>query len=208
MRASTSALDAEDQDQEETPIPGAHNCPPARLFYRTFPSYVYTFFFPEVRDLARTVLQGVFPLPNRAITLVARAVGSKGPEDSSTRRRKLYQSGSCGVTLDSINPGTHYRTRESPGRSMRKVCKQTSAVGASWPVQVQSGSKLSTGQVPQVLRVRSSRFIRGWISSSYMLLRDRKRRPAQKIPHNPVRSRVEGSGTEAGPDSGVKLKSS
>ena len=45
MRASNSALDAEDQDQEETPIPGAHNYPPARLFYRTFPSYVYTFFF-------------------------------------------------------------------------------------------------------------------------------------------------------------------
>jgi len=31
-RASNSALDAEDQDQEETPIPGAHNRPPARLF--------------------------------------------------------------------------------------------------------------------------------------------------------------------------------
>ena len=44
MRASNSALDAEDQDQEETPIPGAHNYPPARLFYRTF-SYTYTFFF-------------------------------------------------------------------------------------------------------------------------------------------------------------------
>jgi len=31
-RAGNSALDAEDQDQEETPIPGAHNRPPARLF--------------------------------------------------------------------------------------------------------------------------------------------------------------------------------
>ena len=31
-RASNSALDAEDQDQEETPIPGAHNRSPARLF--------------------------------------------------------------------------------------------------------------------------------------------------------------------------------
>jgi hypothetical protein len=54
MRASTSALDAEDQDQEETPIPGAHNCPPARLFYRTFPSYVYTFFYYGCRRSGRT----------------------------------------------------------------------------------------------------------------------------------------------------------
>ena len=51
MRASTSALDAEDQDQEETPIPGAHNCPPARLFYRTFDRYVYFLFTRIVRDL-------------------------------------------------------------------------------------------------------------------------------------------------------------
>ena len=44
LRASNSALDAEDQDQEETPIPGAHNYPPARLFYRTFRIYVYILF--------------------------------------------------------------------------------------------------------------------------------------------------------------------
>jgi len=44
VRASNSALDAEDQDQEETPIPGAHNYPPARLFYR-FSSYTYTILF-------------------------------------------------------------------------------------------------------------------------------------------------------------------
>jgi hypothetical protein len=31
-RASNSALDAEDQVQEETPIPGSHNRPPARIF--------------------------------------------------------------------------------------------------------------------------------------------------------------------------------
>src|SRR5882724_7252207 len=61
MRASTSALDAEDQDQEETPIPGAHNCPPARLFYRTFPSYVYTFFSLAVRGLSRRLSLQWFP---------------------------------------------------------------------------------------------------------------------------------------------------
>jgi hypothetical protein len=49
VRASTSALDAEDQDQEETPIPGVHNCPPARLFYRTFHNPVYTFLYYRCR---------------------------------------------------------------------------------------------------------------------------------------------------------------
>jgi hypothetical protein len=65
MRASTSALDAEDQDQEETPIPGAHNCPPARLFYRTFPSYVYTFFYYGCRRSGRTDFYSVFRLKIR-----------------------------------------------------------------------------------------------------------------------------------------------
>ena len=55
LRASTSALDAEDQDQEETPIPGAHNCPPARLFYRTFPTCVYSFFFWAVLGVIHPV---------------------------------------------------------------------------------------------------------------------------------------------------------
>ena len=53
MRASNSALDAEDQDQEETPIPGAHNYPPARLFYRNFGIDVYFLFdlSPAMRDV-------------------------------------------------------------------------------------------------------------------------------------------------------------
>ena len=67
MRASTSALDAEDQDQEETPIPGAHNCPPARLFYRTFPSYVYTFFSRWGRVGSQTAFPGVFSMQNKVV---------------------------------------------------------------------------------------------------------------------------------------------
>ena len=53
LRASNSALDAEDQDQEETPIPGAHNYPPARLFYRNFGIDVYFLFdlSPAMRDV-------------------------------------------------------------------------------------------------------------------------------------------------------------
>jgi len=51
MRASNSALDAEDQDQEETPIPGAHNHSPARLFYR-FSARPYTILFTLRRNAA------------------------------------------------------------------------------------------------------------------------------------------------------------
>src|SRR6266853_843660 len=70
MRASTSALDAEDQDQEETPIPGAHNCPPARLFYRTFDGYVYFLFTRVVRELNLTARPTVFSGVNCGFSLV------------------------------------------------------------------------------------------------------------------------------------------
>jgi len=75
MRASTSALDAEDQDQEETPIPGAHNCPPARLFYRTFDGYVYFLFTRIVRELNLTARPTVFSGVNCGfLSLVAGAL--------------------------------------------------------------------------------------------------------------------------------------
>jgi len=76
MRASTSALDAEDQDQEETPIPGAHNCPPARLFYRTFPGYVYTFFYRWYPGPGPEAFLRCFPAQNSGVlSLVTGPVG-------------------------------------------------------------------------------------------------------------------------------------
>ena len=90
MRASTSALDAEDQDQEETPIPGAHNCPPARLFYRTFPSYVYTFFYYGCRRSERTLFYGVFRLNIRGnYPVAARASGRNAHEGAEVHQATL-----------------------------------------------------------------------------------------------------------------------
>jgi hypothetical protein len=190
MRASTSALDAEDQDQEETPIPGAHNCPPARLFYRTFPSYVYTFFSTGCPGLEPADWSTVFSFAEYGgFALVAGLVG-KGLEKTGPAANKLHRSGYDPVDCRAayLKPTSY---GEIPGHRQVPGIARARA-GAFSRVALSCGGPTGRG-----LR---------WILGDYMLLCARKRRPAQTIPHNPVRSSVEGSGATSVLEPVSKLK--
>jgi hypothetical protein len=122
MRASTSALDAEDQDQEETPIPGAHNCPPARLFYRTFPSYVYTFFYYGCRRSERTLSYGVFRLNIGGNCPAAARASARNPHEGcgGTPDEAYFEDGS-GFSDSADNETEKATTQQKHGAGLRRL---------------------------------------------------------------------------------------